>query len=131
MPSDKEIEVALGVWHGSAEPEYLKMGEALRAAEQVREPKAAPPPDPLHNLIDTIFALQSALRNIGVGDPVIELASWEDGQKMRWLWEHHAKFLTIEFREPLGPANEINVAGVIIRWPAIPLRRNNGEVEFL
>jgi len=79
-------------------------------------------------LATRIIQMQTAFREAGLDYVTINLASWKDGQRLSRL---ASRAQTIAFAENIGPANEINIAGTIIRWPAIPLRRIDGEVEFL
>lgn len=93
------------------------------------------PSDPIHDLADAILRLQHVFRRQRIEPAIITLSSWEDGQRLAQIALRSQSMNNydrqrVAMDEQGNPVNQIEIAGTIVRWPALPLAVRGGGFRF-
>jgi hypothetical protein len=88
------------------------------------------------DLGEAILRLQHAFRRHGIEPAVIELSSWEDGQVLQAALLRDRDSSTYD-RPSVGldskgnAVNQVEIAGTIVRWPALQKALPGGGFDIV
>ncbi|MCA0276267.1 MAG: hypothetical protein LCH86_09700 [Proteobacteria bacterium] len=89
--------------------------------------------NPMIDLVEGIVRLQRAFRRYKIEPSIIELSCWEDGQSFKHLLDReHVHMIDLGMDHATGePRQQVEIAGTIVRWPAMRKALRKGGIEFI
>lgn len=88
--------------------------------------------EPFQDIVEGIYRMVLAFREYHMEPAIIELSSWEDGQRLMSLLDReHRAYLELGMDDKTGePRNQVTIMGVIVRWPAKRRVLRDGGFEY-